>query len=364
MKGSLLALGSTSLPTLHTPFPSSFHCQTLPPTLHKRSPFADQGASWSDLEEVYDPMADAGQLPVRVYAFVPLEQWGALATRVAARGFSHPSGRLHAGGAKAFADGSLGSRTALLRAPYADAPGQTGVRMSDPARLRRDALAADAAGLQVAIHAIGDLAVDEVLDIFDEAAAKNGDRSRPAWRAMRVEHAQHIGGRATAARFGALAAAVVAVANPQHLITDAPMLLPRLGAERGAADHAFAWPLLAAAGARVAAGSDWPVVDAQPFQGVAAAVARAKELAAFSGAPGGAAAAPSHAQLVEEALRMHTAAGADAAFVMGAAVGRLAPGRRADFVVLAGSPLKGDVAAARVTKTYVDGRCAFGCGGA
>ncbi|KAI8464094.1 MAG: amidohydrolase family-domain-containing protein [Monoraphidium minutum] len=343
-----------------------------------RSPFADQGASWADLEEVYDVLADAGELPLRVYAFVPLDYWGALAARVAARGYAHPSGRLFAGGAKAFADGSLGSRTALMHADYADAPGERGARMGDLEGLRRGAAGADAAGLQVAVHAIGDRAVDDVLGIFEEilearrAGGGGGSGATAAPRPLRVEHAQHLSDAGAAARFGAAAAGLVAVANPQHLVTDAPMLAPRLGAARAAADLSFAWPALAAAGASLAAGSDWPVVDARPLEGVAAAAARARaHAAAAGGAPPGA------ANAVEAALRMHTADSADAAFVMGRTVGRLTPGRKADFAVLSRSPLEAAAAAAAdgaeldaatlagvgVRSTYVDGRCSFGCGG-
>ncbi|GBF91437.1 hypothetical protein Rsub_04177 [Raphidocelis subcapitata] len=336
-----------------------------------RSPFAEQGASWSDLEEVYDHLAAEGKLPLRVYAFVPLEQWGAIATRVAAAGYAHPSGRLFVGGVKAFADGSLGSRTALMHEPYADAPSEAGARMIDLDRLAREAAAADAAGLQVAVHAIGDRAVDDVLSVFEAVAASKAGAARPRgapggaapWRALRMEHAQHISGPRAAARFGALAASAVPVANPQHLATDAPMLDGRLGPARATPERAFAWPLLSAAGARVAAGSDWPVVDVAPLEGVAAAAARAEQLRARGGgSDGGGGDAEAAAR---DALLMHTAASADAAFVMGRLVGRLVPGRRADFAVLSASPLElgARADAARVLKTFVDGRCAWGCGG-
>jgi predicted amidohydrolase YtcJ len=299
-----------------------------------------------------------------VYAFVPLEQWGALAARVAARGYAHPKGRLFVGGVKAFADGSLGSRTALMHEDYSDAPGQRGRRMIELGALRAGAAAADAAGLQVAVHAIGDRAVDDVLDVFEAVEAGNKLPRRrpfrrgapaPPLRALRVEHAQHISGPAAAARLGSLAGAVVAVANPQHLASDGAMLAPRLGPARAAPKRAFAWPTLMAAGAAVAAGSDWPVVDMAPPEGLAAAAARL----AGPGGDGGARAA-------RDALRMHTAVAADAAYIMGAPLGRLVPRSKADFVVLDRSPLEGGpegLAAARVVRTYVDGRCAHGCGG-
>lgn len=243
---------------------------------------------------------------------------------------------------------------------YSDQFGNRGKRMVALDTLRRDAAAADAAGLQIAVHAIGDCAVDDVLDVFEEVISKRrGPKGvAPARAPLRVEHAQHIGGAVAARRFGELAAHVVPVANPQHLLTDAPMLEARLGQERAAPDRSFAWQVLAAAGAKVAAGSDWPVVDAQPFQGIAAAVERAREQ---GGGVGG------WERAVSDALMMHTAMSADAAVAMGRQVGRLVPGRKADFVVLSSSPfgMEGQAAAGleglKVWRTYVDGRCAYGC---
>ena len=336
-----------------------------------RAPFAHARASWEDLEEAYAPLADAGELPLRVYAFVPLEQWGELAARVAARGYAHRGGRLFWGGAKAFADGSLGSMTALMREPYRDQPGHRGARMIDPETLRRDAAAADAAGLQVAVHAIGDAAFDDVVGAFEavvaSAAAEGAAPPPRGARVLRVEHAQHIGGAAAAARLGALGgAAAAAVANPLHLPFDAPMLEARLGAERAAPDRSYAWPLLAAAGARVAAASDWPIVEARPLEGVRVAAARAAEARAaglLEGAGGGGDAA---AAAIAEALEMHTAAAADVSYHMGRSIGRLAPGKKADFVVLSASPFAGGGggAAPEVVRTYVDGKCEYGCGAA
>jgi predicted amidohydrolase YtcJ len=287
-----------------------------------------------------------------------------MAARVAALGYAHPGGRLYWGGVKAFADGSLGSRTALMHAAYADAPGQRGRRMMDLGALRAAAARADAAGLQVAVHAIGDRAVDDVLEVFEAVEAANALPRRapaprggppPPLRTLRLEHAQHLSGERAAARLGALAGAAAAVANPQHLAPDAAMLEARLGPARAAPDRAFAWPAMMAAGAAVAAGSDWPIVDLRPFEGLAAAAARL--------APPGAGGAPRAAR---DAARMHTAVAADAAFVMGARLGRLVPRRKADFLVLPASPLDAGpegFAAARVAATYVDGRCAHGCGG-
>lgn len=100
---------------------------------------------------------------------MPLPTWPRLAARLAAAGRLHPGLRLFLGGAKEFYDGSLGSRTALMHEPYADDPsGGAGTRLGSVEGLAAAAGAADAAGLQVAVHAIGDLAVDEVLAAFEK----------------------------------------------------------------------------------------------------------------------------------------------------------------------------------------------------
>lgn len=144
-------------------------------------------------------------------------------------------------------------------------------------------MAGSLSGLQVAVHAIGDRAVDEVLAIFAQLAANssthssgsgdggsaegrirdaNAKRRRPPHR---IEHAQHISGPDAAA---ALAAAGVAVTpNPQHLLADRALLVQRLGAERAGPARTYAFRTLLQAGVVSAFGSDWPVVPLDPLAG-------------------------------------------------------------------------------------------------
>jgi predicted amidohydrolase YtcJ len=175
------------------------------------------------------------------------------------------------------ADGSLGSRTALFHEPYADQPGSSGTRTIEAHRLRQLVTAADAAGLQVAVHAIGDRAVDEVLQVYADLAANSSSSGSSAERGQqqqgqqgrraphRVEHAQHISGPAAASRMAA--AGVAATPNPLHLLADVGVLQARLGAERAGAGRAYAFRTLLGAGVTAAFASDWPVVPLEPLAG-------------------------------------------------------------------------------------------------
>eukprot|EP00850_Spirogloea_muscicola_P023560 SM000367S13682 [mRNA] locus=s367:29505:32239:- [translate_table: standard] len=129
------------------------------------------------LAEVYLHGDMTGDLLVRAYVFVPLESWPRLASRVAERGF-WASDHLHWGGVKAFADGSVGSHTALFHEPYLDVEDTAGLEVATKEWLLEHALEADKATLQVAIHAIGDKAVDNVLDVYNEVSTVNGARDR------------------------------------------------------------------------------------------------------------------------------------------------------------------------------------------
>ncbi|KAF8057238.1 LAF3 [Scenedesmus sp. PABB004] len=333
--------------------------------------------TWADLERVYDDAADAGGMPVRVSAYVPLRTWRRLAHRVAVRGDHHAaSGRLSWGGVKEFADGSLGARSALMREPYlpegADAPpgdaGARGARSIEAGELRALLRGAAGAGLQAAVHAIGDAAVDEVLDAFQalredcggggEAGGGGGEPGSGGCGrgvAHRIEHVQHISGPGAAARLGALG--LVGVPNPQHLLSDAALLLPLLGAERAGAGRSHAYGTLARGGARVAFASDWPVVPIDPWLSVHAAVHRAPPGTPPAGAPPP---APEERLPLEAVLLAHTAGGAAAAR-LDAWAGALTVGRRGDFILLDRDPfadggsLSGGLP--RVTATYMDGAC-------
>lgn len=282
-----------------------------------------------------------GETDMRFYSFLPLQDWAKVKALVEAEG--RGDDWLRWGGLKLQYDGSLGSRTAMFYQPYDDAPSNSGMPIHKRADVQQWTDAADAAGLQITIHAIGDRANDEALDIFAAAAAKNGARDRR----FRIEHAQHLS-PAAIPRFAKQQ--VIASMQPYHAIDDGRWAIQRVGAERLKGTYAF--KSLLDAGAKVAFGSDWPVAPLDPLTGVAAAVLRQT----IDGAnPGGW--LPEQKLTMAQALHAYTATNAFAGF-QDDRLGRIAPGMLADFVVMdadlfAIDPAK--VGATKILKTIVNG---------
>ena len=225
---------------------------------------------------------------------------------------------LKTGALKALVDGSLGSRTAALLAPYSDDPRTSGILRLDPVALMQMAVERDRAGFQIALHAIGDRANKIALDTF--AAATNA--SGPRDRRDRVEHAQVVA-PADFARFVALG--VIASMQPSHELTDQRWAADRLGPER--VKGAYAWHTMEQDGVHLAFGTDYPVEPINPLRGIYACVTR--ELPE-GGPPGG-------WQLQEklpmdDCLRAYTAGSAYAEFEE-KQKGTIAPGMLADMVV-------------------------------
>ncbi|NJD10227.1 MAG: amidohydrolase family protein [Gemmatimonadetes bacterium] len=285
--------------------------------------------SWADLE-TYRRARSRDSLRVRVYAFVPVATWKQLAAFVKEHG--RGDDRLRWGGVKGFVDGSLGSTTAWFHQPYQDAPETSGLMVTDTAELRAQIQAADAAGLQVVVHAIGDRANDWLLDAFADAAAANGDRDRR----FRIEHAQHL----TAAAIPRFATQqVIASMQPYHAADDGRWAEKRVGPERIRTTYAFR--SLLDAHARLAFGSDWTVAPLNPILGLHAAVTRQT----IDGAnPDGW--VPEQKIPLDAALRAYTADGAYAAFLEDR-LGKLEPGMLADLVVLSRNLLTLEPAAIR-----------------
>ncbi len=296
---------------------------------------------WIDLETYRRAQAE-GRLGLRIYAFVPLATWPRLDAYVRENGLGDDW--LRWGGLKGFVDGSLGSTTAWFYEPYTDAPETTGLIITDTTALRRDILQADAHGLHLAIHAIGDRANDWLLDTFAEATAQNGPRDRRA----RIEHAQHLAPTAVArfARQG-----VIPSMQPYHAIDDGRWAEKRIGPERIQTTYAFR--ALLDAEAPLTFGSDWTVAPISPLEGIYAAVTRRT----LDGAnPDGW--VPQEKITVEEALRAYTAANAFAGF-QEERLGTLEAGKWADFVVLSGNLFEIDpveIKAVRVLRTVVGGQ--------
>jgi predicted amidohydrolase YtcJ len=215
---------------------------------------------------VYQTLLDRGELKTRIYGMTPLSRWARLGAAGVRAHFGNAMLRI--GGLKAFSDGSLGSSTALFFEPYLDEPttrGLPGADMFPEGIFLKRALAADAAGLQIIVHAIGDRANEEVLTVFKQVAETNGPRDRRS----RIEHAQHLR-QSEIPRFGQQH--VIASMQPYHCIDDGRWCEPRIGPERCKGTYAFR--SLLNAGATLAFGSDWTVAPLNPMTGVYAAVTR------------------------------------------------------------------------------------------
>ena len=245
-------------------------------------------------------------------------------------------------GVKLYADGALGSRGAWLKAPYADAPGQSGAGFMSDTVLRNLMSRAAMDGYQVAVHAIGDRANAEVLDAIDEMAQTyKGDRR---WR---VEHAQIVD-PIDLPRFGKYG--TIASMQPTHETGDRVMAGARLGAQR--LTGAYAWASMLKNGSKLAFGSDYPVERPDPWAGWAAAFTRQDA----DGQPFGGW-RPEEAVTREQAWWGFTGGAAYAGFAEDR-IGRLAPGLRADFIIVDRDPLLAtptDLRATKVQETWVGG---------
>ena len=259
----------------------------------------------------------AGRMITRVAVFVPLQDWTLMADTVRAQGTGDDW--LRVAGVKGYVDGSLGSTTALFYEPYVDAPDTKGLMVTPEDSLRRWIGGADSAGLQVAVHAIGERANGLLLDIFDSVAKAHGPRDRR----FRIEHAQHLRRQdiGRIARTG-----VIASMQPYHAIDDGRWAEKRIGPERIKTTYAFR--SLIDAGARLQFGSDWTVAPLDPILGIYAAVTR-RTLDGKN--PKGW--IPQEKITVEEALRAYTAANAYGVYAEKER-GKLAPGYLGDVVVL------------------------------
>lgn len=263
--------------------------------------------------------AAQGWLTCRFYTLVPIAVWQRLADAGVSRGMG--SDYLVLGAVKAFADGSLGSRTAWFFDPYSDDPSNRGLPlplMQPPAKMEEAVRGADAAGIQVAVHAIGDRANAEMLNIYQRVGGAEAARHR-----FRIEHAQHVRPE-DFARFAKLG--VIASMQPYHAIDDGRWAEKRIGHER--ARSSYAWRSMLEAGVPLAFGTDWPVAPLNPLLGVYAAVTRAtldgKHPEGWF---------PEQRLTLEEALRAYTQGSAYAQFSE-RDKGTIAPGKVADVVVL------------------------------
>jgi predicted amidohydrolase YtcJ len=301
----------------------------------------DAGIEAGDVA-AYHKFARAGEMPIRIYAMIRgpgayTDEWLARTPELGAY--------LTIRSIKMLADGALGSRGAALLEPYSDDPGNRGLNRLDRTTIRTVVEKALAHGFQVNIHAIGDAANHDVLEVY--AAALKG----PNDKRFRVEHAQII----APADFTLFAKnSIIASMQPTHATSDMPWAAERLGPER--VKGAYAWQTLMKLGVHVPAGSDFPVETPNPLWGFYAAVTRQDK----EGRPEGGW-FPGQRMTREEALRAFTIEGAYAAFAENAR-GSFEPGKAADFVMLSADIMTipaPQILTTRVTKTMVGGRIVF-----
>jgi predicted amidohydrolase YtcJ len=301
-----------------------------------------------DVLRVYQDLLVRGELTVRISGHQPLATW----QRLAAVGVRADFGgeKLHIGGLKGFADGSLGSTTALFFEPYLDAPNTSGLaadEMIPESKMLSHILDADRAGLQVAVHAIGDKANHMVLGMYQEAERKNGARDRR----FRIEHAQHLR-MEDIPQFGKLH--VIASMQPYHAIDDGRWAEKRIGPERARGSYAFR--SLLDSGAILAFGSDWDVAPMVPLVGIYAAATRRT----LDGKrPNGW--IPEQKITAAEAVRAYTMGSAYASFDE-KIKGSIEPGKLADLVVLSADVLTippEEIENTRIEITVFDGKVIY-----
>lgn len=305
--------------------------------------FCDMGMSLEAFDDfrAWQRLDRDGELTARVSMYTPIGAYERLKDAGVEKRFG--SERLRIGGLKGFADGSLGSATAGMLEPFADEPHHCGLMMEPmtDGSMARWIADADAHELQLAIHAIGDRANAEVLDLYE---------SRPSIRErrFRIEHAQHLDPDLIR-RFAT--SGVIASMQPYHAIDDGRWAEQKVGALR--ARSAFAFRSLIEAGARVTFGSDWPVAPLDPLLGIYAAVTRrtldGRHPAGWI---------PEQKITVDQALRCYTTSNAWAMFAENE-TGAIAPGHYADIAVLSDDLFSIDPAEiedVKVEMTVFDGK--------
>lgn len=280
---------------------------------------------------IYEQMERDGDLHFRVTEWLNFSEPLDLLTAQRAHHDLHDPW-LHTGMLKGFMDGSLGSRTAALLAPYADDPANSGILQYQQSRLNEMAVERASAGFQLGFHAIGDRAAQMALNAFAAAQAAHAEASNPlaallqrpliAGPRHRIEHLQILGPTdiARAKQLG-----VIASVQPSHLLDDGRWAIKRVGAQR--ARDSYPWNRLLDEGVVLAFGTDVPVEPINPMLGIYSAVTRASLDGRNQYPP------PGETVTVEQALFAYTMGGAIAEF-MEDSKGSLTPGKLADFVVL------------------------------
>jgi predicted amidohydrolase YtcJ len=307
----------------------------------------DMGLAEGPALFLWQRLRAAGELLLRAWVGIPVERLGEAIALGLRTGFGDEY--LRVGHVKLFADGSQGARTAWMLEPYQDA--DCGLPVTSPAEIADVIRRADRAGLSVAVHAIGDRANREVLNIFERMGSDKRVRlTVPPVAPHRIEHVQNIRPD-DVPRLAQLG--VVASVQPVHVIDDLPVVERSVGA-RGCFTYAFRDML--AAGATLAFGSDCPVANPNPLWGIHAAVTRQQR----DGSPPGGW-YPAQRLTVAEAVWGFTM-GAALAAGRQADLGSITPGKLADLVVL-DRDIFGieapEIAGAQVVLTVLDGQVVY-----
>jgi predicted amidohydrolase YtcJ len=294
-------------------------------------------SEWDDFL-VFEEMEKEGKLDIRISEWLPFRLPLDELKRMRAH-HDQNDPMLHTGMLKGFMDGSLGSRTATLKAPYTDEPGNSGLPQFTQDELNKLAVERAKAGFQMGFHAIGDRGTAMALNAFAQAGVSHTARNR-------VEHAQVVD-PADIPRFKQLG--VIASMQPNHLLTDMNWAEERLGPQRAA--YSYAWKAFLDAGVPLAFGTDYPVEPITPFRGLYAAVTRMNEAGTKTYYP-------QNKLTRGQALYAYTQGSAYAEFAE-QRKGKLAPGYDADFIVLDRDLYRvpaAEILQTKVMGTFVAGR--------
>jgi len=307
----------------------------------------DMNPSYADIA-VYSELLGEGKMTTRIYAAPLITDVGDQIKIGIRHAFGNPYLRI--GAVKAYSDGSLGSSTAYFFEPFTNQPGNRGLlsdEMHPISLMQERMMRADAAGLQICTHAIGDAGISAILDIYSEIEKAHG----PADRRWRIEHAQHMAAK-DFDRFAQLH--VIASVQPYHAIDDGRWAEDRIGHDRASRTYAFRTFL--DHGVHLALGTDWDVAPLNPMFTLYAATTRAT----LDGKnPNGW--FPEQKLTVKEAIEAYTLGSAFAEF-QESVKGSITPGKLADMVLLSDDVLNIDPAKLRdvkVLQTWVGGKLTY-----
>jgi hypothetical protein len=307
--------------------------------------FQDAGSSFATID-LMKKMIDEGKIGVRLWVMISEPNQRAAPQLANYRTIDYRNGHLTVRAIKRYMDGALGSRGAWLLSPYSDKPDSVGLNTSPLEEIAEAARLAIAHDFQLCVHAIGDRANRETLNIFEQAFKANPSKHDLRWR---IEHAQHLSAP-DIPRFGQLG--VIASMQGIHATSDAPFVIERLGAER-ADEGAYVWQRLMKSGAVVSNGTDAPVEDLDPIPNYYATVTRkTKDGKAFY---------PDQRMSRMEALKSMTLSPAYAAFQEDSR-GSLKVGKLADVTVLSKDITtvpEDQIQSVRVTYTIVGGKVLY-----